>query len=96
MNEPDLEELKRVQDRHNRIIFGDPESDPPRPGIHQVLAGIWDLLKDEEKGNLALHKRVNTIESEDRRRTAFVGGAKWVFLVLGGLGGFVIHLIWGK
>ena len=78
----DEERYKNMVDRHDRVIFGDSTTEPPKPGIHQVLSGIWDLLKDNEKGNAALHLRVKNMEDQDRERKAWAGGAKWIIVLL--------------
>lgn len=68
----------RRLNKHEKIIAGDAFTDPPKPGIQQVLEVIFRTLNDPEKGNEALHTRTRALETTDLKRVAWAGGVVWV------------------
>lgn len=89
------ERLRTVESqvaKHDRLFRGDLDTDPPRPGLQQVLTEIYNAMHDEESGNKALHKRTTMLEKEDTKRVAWVLGVKWVVAGLVALIGFALGL----
>lgn len=90
----ELAQLRRTVDQHSLILSGDGTKYPPIDGVLQILQKLSAQVSHPENGNEALRRQVDNIKEQDKLRSAFLNGAKWLTVMLwtigGVLGGMVI------
>lgn len=78
-----------ILEHHEKILKGDATAYPARPGMMQVLQGMVDTLGELKQINSQHDTRIETIETNDIKRVAWVKGAWWVIAGGGALVGFL-------
>lgn len=83
-------------ERHEKVVFGDNSGDEPKPGMFQALQAICKQIVDLESTQSKLSLAVQGIVEQDKMRTAWALGAKWVIGIMGAGIAFVAGIYFGK
>lgn len=84
--ESDQDKLESNQDETTKLIFKLQEASAlTLQGFQQIQKELDKLDNDPERGNMALHNRVKSIENGNIRTAAYIAGGIAMAMLIGGL-----------